>query len=316
MKNNPRTDNEMNENIEEPNKITENIEEETKENIEEETKEDREETKENIEDEDIKINVSRGYSIDELINETSKLLEESVILNEPFLKKINLETSKDQMVIYLQTKIDKLTQRIRLVEHKYGEYKKKNDMVSIGIILLSTVLTLTEALKAEVGLEYLTNNSGWNSYFNLMPIVISTGITCSAAIVKFKKWPDKMEGISKTVDKCIFAISRIKKCQEDILFLNEPDEFDEVKTRYHKDIYEYYNTCNQDIEQFLKIEDYGKYLKTLNDIDINIMILEKDKLKKERLIENDFSHYIKSLEKNKENKIKLSLKKRRRCTIM
>ena len=220
------------------------------------------------------------------------------------------------MVIYLQTKIDKLTQRIRLVEHKYGEYKKKNDMVNIGIILLSTILTLTEALKAEVGLEYLSNNTGWNSYFNLMPIVISTSITCSAAIVKFKKWPDKMEGISKTVDKCIFAISRIKKCQEDILFLSEPNDFDEVKTRYHKDIYEYYNTCNQDIEQFLKIEDYGKYLKTLNDIDINIMILEKDKLKKERLIENDFSHYIKSLEKNKENKIKLSLKKRRRCSIM
>ena len=51
-------------------------------------------------------------------------------------------------------------------------------------------------------------------------------------------------------------------------------------------------------EKFLKIEDYGKYLKTLNDIDINIMILEKDKLKKERLIENNFSQYIKSLEKN------------------
>ena len=111
-----------------------------------------------------------------------------------------------------------------------------------------------------------------------------------------------MEGISRTVDKCIFAIARIKKCQEDILFLKKPGELDEVKVRYHKDIYEYYNACNQDIEKYLKIEDYGKYLKTLNDIDINILILERDKQKRERYIETDFSQYMKEIEEEKEKK--------------
>ena len=252
-------------------------------------------------------------AIDQLLQESNSLLDESHEITEPFQSSINLETNKERLVMYLQTKIDKVTQRIRLVEHKYGEYKKLSDMVNIGIILLSTLLTLLESLRAE--LDPSTLNGVLGSSFNLFPIVISTTITCAAAILKFKKLQEKMEGISRTVDKCIFAIARIKKCQEDILFLEKQEELNEVKVRYHKDIYEYYNACNQDIEKYLKIEDYGKYLKTLNDIDINILILERDKQKRERYIENDFTNYMKILKKKedeeKDSKM-ISLRRRNR----
>tara|TARA_B110000285_G_scaffold193546_1_gene222629 strand:- start:40 stop:900 length:861 start_codon:yes stop_codon:yes gene_type:complete len=257
-------------------------------------------------------------TIDLLLEESRILLNHSEEITEPFQKSINLETSKEQMVIYLQTKIDKVTQRIRLVEHKYGAYKKMSDAMNIGIILLSTLLTLLESVKAEIGISEMSGLA--QSLFNLSPILISTTITCIAAISKFKKLQEKMEGISKTVDKSIFAIARIKKCQEDILFLKNPDELDEVKIRYHKDIYEYYNACNQDIEKYLKIEDYGKYLKTLNEIDINILILERDKQKRERFIESDFSQYMTDIkeEKQKEKKnkkITLARKKWGLCLV-
>ena len=96
-----------------------------------------------------------------------------------------------------------------------------------------------------------------------------------------------------------------------------------VKMRYHKDIYEYYNACNQDIEKYLKIEDYGKYLKTLNDIDINILVLERDKQKRERYIENDFTNYMKILkeQQNESNRTTNIFKRnnnsklRRKCCI-
>ena len=92
-------------------------------------------------------------SIEDLLKQSHLLLNQSQEINEPFQKSISLETSKEQMVIYLQTKIDKVTQRIRLVEHKYGEYKKLSDAMNIGIILLSTTLTLLESVKSEIGIK-------------------------------------------------------------------------------------------------------------------------------------------------------------------
>jgi hypothetical protein len=288
------------ENKEPENKEPENKEPENKE------PDNKEEIKEEV---SVIVEESDIEPIDKLLNETNKLLNKSQIINKPFVQTIELETNKQKLVIYLQGKIDKLTQRIRLVEHKYSKYKKTADAVNIGIIMLSTILTLIESSKTEF-VDYNTN-----TFFNLCPVFISTTITCSAAILKFKKFQEKMEGISKVVDKCIFAIARIRKCQEDILFLSSPEEFEEVKLRYHKDIYEYYNACNQDIEQFLKIEDYGRYLKSLNDIDINIMILEKDKLKKERFIERDFSHYMETLEQKKKKRLKIKQSTCNKCTI-
>ena len=253
-----------------------------------------------------------------LLESCQRCVEESKEISSTFTPLIHLETNKEQLVVYLQTKIDKLNQQIRLVERKYATYKKYKDGVSISIIALSTSLTLLETIKAEIGESGLSENPPVKTFFNLSPVFISSFITCAAAIMKFKKFEDKMEGISKAVEKCIFAIARIKKCQEDILFLATREEFEEVKTRYHKDIYEYYNSCNQDIEKFLKTSDYSKYLSGLNDIDIRVMILEKDKMKRERYIENDFSNYMKDLHKRQQQQDKRTIRSRctSRCTLM
>ena len=246
--------------------------------------------------------IDETTSVDELIRESDKMIGRSMELTTPFQADIQLEVQKEQLVRYLQTKIDKLKQRIRLVQHKYASYKYYNNGVNIGIILISTTMTLVESIKSQIDETTLNNNDMLMATFNLLPIVLSSGITCAASIVKFKKFQEKMEGITKTVEKCIFAISRIKKCQEDIIFLKSLQDFEDVKERYHKDIYDYYSTCDQEIQLFLKTDDYGKYLKSLNDMDINVMILEKDKLKRERNIESEFDNYMLELEEQKKNK--------------
>lgn len=241
-------------------------------------------------------NIDETTSVDDLIRESDKMIGMSMHLTVPFQKSIQLEVQKEQLVRYLQTKIDKLKQRIRLVQHKYASYKYYNNGVNIGIILISTSMTFIESIKNQVDETSLSDSAVLGPLFSLLPIFLSSTITCAAAIVKFKKFQEKMEGITKTVEKCIFAISRIKKCQEDIIFLKSSEEFEDVKDRYHKDIYDYYNTCDQEIQLFLKTDDYGKYLKSLNDMDINVMILEKDKLKRERNIESEFDNYMQHLE--------------------
>jgi len=246
--------------------------------------------------------IDETTSIEELIKQSDKMIGISMHLSEPYVDNIQLEVRKEQLVRYLQTKIDKLKQRIRLVQHKYAVYKYYNNGVNIGIIIISTTMTLMESVKHEIGETALTKYPSLDSMFSLMPVFFSSSITCAAAIVKFKKFQEKMEGITKTVEKCEFAISRIKKCQEDIIFLHNEKDFEDVKERYHKDIYDYYNTCDQEIQLFLKTDDYGRYLKTLNDMDINVMILEKDKLKRERNIESEFDSYMKEIEEQRENR--------------
>lgn len=246
--------------------------------------------------------IDETTSIEELIKQSDKMIGISMHLSEPYVDNIQLEVRKEQLVRYLQTKIDKLKQRIRLVQHKYATYKYYNNGVNIGIIIISTTMTLMESIKNQVGETTLANYPSVDSMFSLMPVFFSSSITCAAAIVKFKKFQEKMEGITKTVEKCVFAISRIKKCQEDIIFLHTEKDFEDVKERYHKDIYDYYNTCDQEIQLFLKTDDYGRYLKTLNDMDINVMILEKDKLKRERNIESEFDSYMKEIEEQRENR--------------
>ena len=88
-----------------------------------------------------------------------------------------------------------------------------------------------------------------------------------------------------------------------------------MKQRYHKDIYEYYNTCDQEIQLFLKTDDYGKYLKTLNDMDLNVLILEKEKLKRERFIESEFHIYMEDLENDVKRKRNIVNDKKRSCVI-
>ena len=222
-------------------------------------------------------NIDETTSVDELIKESDKMIGLSMELSQPFSEDIQLEVYKEQLVKYLQSKIDKLDQRIRLVQRKYATYKYYNNGVNIGIIILSTIMTLMESIKAQFSEESLRENDGLKTFFNLSPIFIASAITCSAAIVKFKRFQEKMEGITKTIEKCVFATSRIKKCQEDIIFLKTEKQFEDVKKRYHNDIYEYYSTCDQEIQLYLKTDDYGKYLKTLNDMDLNVLILEKEK---------------------------------------
>jgi len=263
-------------------------------------------------------NINETTSVDDLIRESDKMIGMSMQLTTPFQANIHLEVQKEQLVRYLQKKIDKLKQRIRLVQHKYASYKYYNNGVNIGIILISTCMTLIESIKSQVDDDVLLNNAAVSTTFNLLPIVLSSSITCAAAIVKFKKFQEKMEGITKTVEKCIFAISRIQKCQEDIIFLKSVEDFEDVKERYHKDIYDYYSTCDQEIQLFLKTDDYGKYLKSLNDMDINVMILEKDKLKRERNIESEFDTYMIELEeqKNKKRRVPELNVGKNMCTIL
>ena len=94
--------------------------------------------------------------------------------------------------------------------------------------------------------------------FNMVPIGISSTITCSAAIVKFKKYQEKMEYMQFTREKVILAISKLKLVQESLWF-NKDEDFDEIKQKYLHDVYLIYNESNSELERHIKYDDHTKF---------------------------------------------------------
>lgn len=94
----------------------------------------------------------------------------------------------------------------------------------------------------------------------MVPIGISSFITCSAAIIKFKKYQDKMENMQFTREKVILSISKIKHIQE-MLWFSTTDNFDSIKKKYLDDIYSFYNESNSELERHIKYSDHKKLLK-------------------------------------------------------
>ena len=169
--------------------------------------------------------------------------------------------SKKQLNHHLQCKLDKLSDRLRILQMKYIGYKSWYDKFNIMIIIISSILSIFEAFRNEIREEIEGNNS-MEIFFNMVPIGISSIITCSAAIIKFKKYQDKMENMQFTREKVILSISKIKHIQE-MLWFSTNDDFKSIKKKYLDDIYLFYNESSSELERHIKYTDHKKLEKII-----------------------------------------------------
>jgi hypothetical protein len=201
----------------------------------------------NIEEEKEIIN-DDNYSSDS--DFTRKTIDIDAKISEEIRKEfLNLE-NEYEFNEHLQGKLDKLNIRLKKLQQKYYSYKTWYDRLNIMIIIISSVLSIIEALRNE--LDHLTeDNKTWSVIFNMVPLSISTFITGTAAIIQFQKYQEKMENMQFTKEKVILAISKLKHVQEMIWF-SSGDEFEKVKQKYIQDIYSFYNESSSELERQLK----------------------------------------------------------------
>ena len=171
------------------------------------------------------------------------------------IEKMNIINEK-HFNSHLQLKLNKLSMRLQVLQIKYAGYKQWYDWMNIMIILVSSILSVFEASRNEVE-PYLPEHGFITSTFDLTPIFISSFITCSAAIIKFKKYQEKMENMQFTREKVILAISKIKSIQEALWFSKEGD-LESIKKKYLDDIYMFYNESNSELERHIKFSDHYK----------------------------------------------------------
>lgn len=162
---------------------------------------------------------------------------------------LNLE-SELEFNEHLQGKLDKLNGRLKKLQQKYYSYKTWYDRLNIMIIIISSVLSIIEALRNEM-IHMTDGNKTWGVIFNMVPLSISTFITGTAAVIQFQKYQEKMENMQFTKEKVILAISKLKHVQEMIWF-SKPDEFEKIKLKYLHDIYTFYSESSSELERQLK----------------------------------------------------------------
>ena len=98
----------------------------------------------------------------------------------------------------------------------------------------------------------------------MLPIGISSVITCSAAIIKFRKYQEKMENMQFTREKVITSISRIENIKESLWF-NDDNDFDNIKKNYLSEVFTAFNESTSELQRHLKYDDPHKFVKNLNE---------------------------------------------------
>ena len=216
-----------------------------------------------------------------LLNEFYEIndkLSENLLTNIIFTHKNPEFLNKKLFFIeHIQGKINKLIQKLRLIELKNNKYKFCYNMVNISIIVISTLLTVMEAVKGILVDDLIDDKDTLSYIFKMSPLIFSSTITCSASILKFKKYQEKMESICKVVENGSIIITNLKKIREELGFIKTEEQYEGIYNKFNKELYEQYITTVQTIDRILKKKDYDVYLKNIYQTDYRLHTLQKEK---------------------------------------
>jgi len=213
---------------------------------------------------------------------------EAVSISEP---QINIYEDLNKKLLEIRSKRDGL-----LLFHK--NLKKGNDNYNKMIIYLSLFTAFFETVKAQL---HLTDRKDFVAPIAIIaPIFLSTIVSIISALLKFKKFPEKMEELTKATEKCGFTILRIRQLLENLNFQSEETSM----ITYNSDVMGHYREALDAIEKSLYPNSRTKffavaqnnlinihnndlqYNKTIYEIRSNTIDLEAQKLKLSKLEQN------------------------------
>ena len=149
---------------------------------------------------------------------------------------LNIYESLSSKLLELRCKRDAV-----LMSHK--DLKKLNDMYNKAIIYLSLMAACFETVKAQLKLP---ERNDWVAPAAILaPIFLTTAVTIISSLLKFKKFPEKMECNTKAAEKSYYAIMRIRSLLENLNF----DEDSINADRYATEVMVYYRDALDAIER-------------------------------------------------------------------
>tara|TARA_R110002020_G_scaffold142570_3_gene314775 strand:- start:8814 stop:9572 length:759 start_codon:yes stop_codon:yes gene_type:complete len=168
----------------------------------------------------------------------------------------------------LTSKLQEIRSKRDAVSLNHEDIKNSNDKYNKVIIVLSLFTAFVESLKTQLGLATSSNKVVAN-LSALAPIALSTCVAIISSLLKFKKFPEKMEELTKASEKCSYSITRIRELKQILNFEDPPL----VKNSYVNQVLEVYRESLSTVENSLYPDVRQHYFKKAQK---NLISISKD----------------------------------------
>ena len=179
--------------------------------------------------------------------------------SEPFAPAINIP---ENLYHNIKLKLKALSNRDKILQIKLAKYQKKHENLNMFIIVVSSILGIYETFRVKIDDLVMTKFLDIGS--NIVPIFLSGIITCTASIIKLKKYQEKSDTIHLTREKVSVARTNLKTVQEHLLFCKSSDELEKIRKIYFKTTFDSYCSAQSYLDKHVKEIDYLKYGKKIN----------------------------------------------------
>jgi hypothetical protein len=177
----------------------------------------------------------------------------TVVVNPP---ELNLHADLHSKLYEIRIKRD-------AVDLHHESLKKQTDWFNKCIIILSLFTAFVETLKTTLNLtDAAEHGYVLSSLAKIAPIGLSTITAVISSLMKFRKFPERMEDLTKASEKFSHCVKRIRRLQEELNFLPE----DDCKRVYIEEIMEFYREALQQVESKIYPDIRMKYYKRALEI--------------------------------------------------
>ena len=173
-----------------------------------------------------------------------------------------LQVGKAEFTTMLRQKISYLDVRCQVLRLKQDQFRSVYDIVQIFIIVISSILTLWEAVRSEMKVETLlgAGTAGAN-FIRCIPVILSSSIALSAAILKFKNYRTKIDQMTSCVEQVSFVTLAAKKLIEQAIHITSLAQLDDLRQSYLENVHPLYTQVDQKIAESLKYNELVAYKK-------------------------------------------------------
>ena len=186
-----------------------------------------------------------------------------------------VDRQKQCMSVFLQTKVDNLAIRLQIIRLKYDLYRAKLDRFNIAIICISTMVAVTEATKSQFQLNDKDRVAQWVYHlFQMVPLLASSVTGFLAAIIKFRKFTERMEQLGRAVEKTIGTRAHLLHLIDTITQAQTMVELDTLK----KTVAEVSTLLNETltmISMSLKYQDIVRHMPTYHEMTLSYIKNER-----------------------------------------
>lgn len=174
--------------------------------------------------------------------------------SEPFAPAIKVP---EDLYKNIKLKLKVLSERDKIIQIKLSKYQRRNENLNMFIIVVSSILGVYETFRVKI--DDIIKSQVIDVTTNIIPIVLSGIITCTASIIKLKKYQEKSDNIQLTREKVSVARANLKTVQEHLLFCKTKPDLHKIKKIYFQNAFNFYCDGNSYLDKYVKEIDFRKY---------------------------------------------------------